>query len=217
MTGRSEHSALHRRRDLAIVCIVSLVFGAIGTGIRAQDTTIRIIQEPYQEVFAFLGFYIESFGTQEVEQGSTILTDADQLGMGVRLMSTRRADIQFETSVGWRTVDLLVLGDPERTDFFDIFVGARYWPLYNTFWIGDMAIRLTASARGGLVMGNQMTGGVEFSGGFTVSKGLSPSVLFIEAVFRPVEYIHKDIDEIAADVLLRPSWTLRIGFQFGPT
>ncbi|MFC1500003.1 hypothetical protein ACFL6T_03170 [Candidatus Zixiibacteriota bacterium] len=217
MTGTSVRSAHYRRQRLTIIWILSIAYGVIGSGIQAQDVTVHVIEEPYQDVYAFLGVYFESFGAQEVEQGSVILTDTNQLGMGIRLMSARRTDVQFESSVGWRTVDLRDLGDPERTDFLDIFIGARYWPLYNTFWIGDMAIRLTVAGRGGLVMGNQMTGGVEFSGGFTVSKGRSPSALCIEAVFRPVEYIHKDIDEIAADVYLRPSWTLRIGFQFGPT
>ncbi|MFC1595510.1 hypothetical protein ACFL3X_01195 [Gemmatimonadota bacterium] len=196
--------------------LTALVLCMLSPAVKAQDITVRIIEEPYQEVFAFLGVYFESFGAQEVAQGSVTLTDTNQMGMGIRLMSARRTDIQFETSVGWRTVDLRDLGDPERTDFFDIFVGGRYWPLYASFLIGNMSIRLTMAGRGGLVMGNQMTGGVEFSGGFTISNRNEPSAVFIEAVFRPVEYIHKDIDEIVADVLLRPSWTLRIGFQFGP-
>ncbi|MFC1530434.1 hypothetical protein ACFL6R_06940 [Gemmatimonadota bacterium] len=195
----------------------ALLLCLLSSTARAQDVTVRVIEEPYQEVYAFLGLYFENLGGQEVEQGSTVLSNADQLGMGIRLMSARRVDVQFESSVGWRTVNLRELGSPERTDFLDIFIGARYWPLYNTFWMGNTAVRLTFAGKGGLVMGNQMTGGVEFSGGLTFSKGTSPSALCFEVVYRPMEYIHKDLDEIAPDVFLRPSWTLRIGFQFGPS
>ncbi len=214
LPGLLEPSGFPKRPGiLPLVLLLCL----LGSTARAQDVTVRVIEEPYQEVYAFLGVYFESLGAQEVEQGSVILDDASQLGMGIRLMSARRTDVQFETSVGWRSVNLRDLGNPERTDFLDIFVGARYWPLYNTFWLGNTAVRLTFAGKGGLVMGNQMTGGVEFSGGLTFSTGTSPSALSVEVVFRPVEYIHKDIDEIAQDVFLRPSWTLRIGFQFGPS
>lgn len=200
----------------AIISVTLLVM-LVGSAIRAQeDITVRIIEEPYQEVYAFLGFYFESFGSQEVDQGGVIRSDFDQLGMGVRMMSARRVDVQFETSIGWRTVNLRPLGNLERTDFLDMFVGARYWPLYNSFWIGNTAARWTFAGKGGLVMGNQMTGGVELSAGITFSRGTSPSALCVEIVYRPVEYVHKDIDEIAPDTFLRPSWTVRVGFQFGP-
>ena len=89
------------RSNHVCLCSLALLASLIGTGIRAQeDVTIRFTEEPYQEVFAFLGIYFETLGSQEVRQGSTVLTNADQLGMGVRLMSARRIDVQFESSVG---------------------------------------------------------------------------------------------------------------------
>ncbi len=65
----------------------------------AQDVTVRIIEEPYRDVYAFLGVYFEALGAQRADQGAQTIADAPQLGFGLRLMSARRAT--FSSSWSW--------------------------------------------------------------------------------------------------------------------
>lgn len=200
-------------RALPIALAALIVLAAHAT---AQDVTVRVIEEPYRPVYAFLGIYFETLGSQPAEQGGTTVNTADQLGLGLKLMSAKRTNLQLDLGFEFRQVDTKGATDPDKISVFNTFMGGRFYPLEPTFALGNLAVRLTLAAHGGLAIGDAFGPAVDFSGGFAISSGTDPNGLTVEIVGRPVEYTIEDLDEILPDVVLSRSWTLRAGFLFGP-
>lgn len=144
------------------------------------------------------------------------IADAPQLGFGLRLISARESNLQLELGLEYREMDLKELSGPDKATAFDMLIGGRMYPLTPTFALGNLAFRVTLAAHGGFSTGDAFGAAMDFSGGFSISSGTDPNGLVIEVVGRPVEYTIEDLDGVWADVLLRRSWILRAGFQFGP-
>ena len=208
--------ATHRVPTVCAVALAIPLMIAPFSPASAQDVTVRIIEEPYRDVYAFLGVYFEALGAQPAEQGGQTIEDAPQLGFGLRLMSARESNLQLELGVEYREMDLKELNGPDKATAFNMLIGGRMHPLTPTFALGNLAFRLTLAAHGGFSAGDAFGAALDVSGGFSISSGNDPNGLVIEVVGRPVEYTIEDIDEVWPDVLLRRSWVLRAGFQFGP-
>jgi hypothetical protein len=209
------------------LALTAVVLSGVTSRAQGQDITVRIIEEPYRPVRAFLMLHFEGLGQRDVFRGADTVQTARQIGLGIGLMSARRTNLQFRTNLAWRQLTVTDFGDPERISMFDMQLGGRFYPLRPTVALGNMAVRLTLGALGGFAMANSSTtgtaflGSVDLNGGFAFSVGNDPGSLFIEGVYRPIEDVLSESTVLvgpAADrIVVSPSWSIRFGFQFAPS
>jgi hypothetical protein len=199
-----------------------LLFGVltfIFSKISAQEETInlRITEVPYQPVYAFFRTSFDLGIQQKVDFNHATFKARNQLGFSIGLISCKESDIQFETRIGYRQVDLSNIDSVPANKHYDldIMLGGRYYPRYPTFALSkNTPVRLTFSGIGGLCLrGNDLTNmglTVALSAGFVFSQKDNPSGIMLEAQYRPLG------SNAIAGVYLHPAWLLSIAWLFGP-
>ena len=114
------------------LAIVAVVLNGVASEAQGQDdVTVRIIEEPYRPVHAFLLLHFEGLGRRDVSRGP-VTVQAPQVGFGLGLMSARRTNLQFRTNLAWRQLTVTDFGDPDRLTMFDVQLGGRFYPLEPT-------------------------------------------------------------------------------------
>lgn len=183
-----------------------------------QDINIKITHVPYQEPYAFLRLQFEFAGQQKVEVDDTskIFLARSQLGFGLGLISATKSDIQLETRIGYRKVDLsnIDILPPQHVELH-FGIGGRYLPRYPTFAIGRMPVRITAGLLGSLVFrGASMIDELNFDvladAGLFFSQRDNASGILVGIQYRPMG------SGAIPGAFLRPSWTMCFSFMFGP-
>ena len=207
------------------LALMAVVLSGVVSEAQGQDATVRIIEEPYRPVHAFLLLHFEGLGGRAVFRGADTV-QAPQVGFGLGLMSARRTNLQFRSNVAWRQLTVTDFGDPDRITMFDLQLGGRFYPLKPTLALGNMAVRLILGALGGFTIANSGTtdtvflGTFDLNGGFAFSMGDDPGSLFVEVVYRPIEDVLNEDTAFAgpgADrIVVSPGWGIRFGFQFAP-
>ena len=203
MTGTSRH--------LWTLVLVAIVYCGVPSVARGQeDITIRIIEEPYREVYAFGQLSFDGLLSREVvRDGETI--QADQIGGGLMFMSARRSNFQSRLGLSGRQ---LLLPDRTRITFLSMQLGGQFYPLRPTLTLGNLAMRLTFGGLGG---GTYVDGGealfianVEANAGLAFSFGNDPVALYAMAIYRPLE------ESVSKTFYARPGWSITLGIQFPP-
>lgn len=184
-----------------------------------EQIDIRITEVPYREPYAFLRLHFDFAGQQKVKDLTTNTTDLarSQLGLGLGLISAKQTDIQMESRVSFRTVDISnITNATRRHNDFNILLGGRYLPRYPTFSIGKKTpVRLTFSALGGLNMrgasiADQLTYDVLLDVGLFFSQSDNPSGLMFEFQYRPLG------SDAIVNFYLTPSWCFSVSWIIGP-
>lgn len=198
---------------LTLACVLSFY------AIWGQDETIhiKITEVPYQPVTAFLRVSFDVGLQQKVEWKNTSYSARNQIGFALGLISSKESDIQFETRLGFRQVDISNIDSvPFRKYYdFDILVGGRYFPRYPTFALSKTTpVRLTFSTVGGLSLsGNDLTSmgfSTIFTGGLIVSQKDNPSGVLLELQYRLLG------NEPSPDLHLNSALLLSVAWLFGP-
>jgi hypothetical protein len=199
---------------LLLLCFSALVPGG---RTRAESIDVTITEVPYREVHAFLHLDGE-LGPLKGGTGGVSNREGRHIGARLGLMSARRTNLQFVTALGWRRLELKrPEGGEDRRNVGELMLGGRFYPLTPTFALGNLVVRLTASAAGGVVLGTSLMDLSAYAGaGFTVGMGDDPSALAVELIYRPLGFTMGDA-ELDEEVLkVEPSWGIRAGFLFGP-
>ncbi|MCX7697407.1 MAG: hypothetical protein N2Z72_06925 [Bacteroidales bacterium] len=178
---------------------------------------IKITEVPYQPVTAFLRVSFDVGFQQRVTWKNVNYKARNQIGFALGLISCKESDIQFETRVGFRQVDISNIDSvPFRKYFdFDILIGGRFFPRYPTFGLSRTTpVRLTFSTLGGLSLtGNDLTNigfSTIFTGGFIISQKDNPSGILLELQYRLLG------NDPATDLHLHSAWLLSVAWLFGP-
>ena len=202
-----------------LACVVGAVAcSALPSEAQVPDITVRIIEEPYREPSAFLIPYFEGLlGRNMTVDGQAI--EGSQFGLGIGTMSTRRTNVQFRSNIAWRQIS--VPEDPDsKFGVLDVHLGAQLYPLRPTMAFGNMAVRATCGALGGVGMftDGPMTATFEANCGFSFSSGNDPSGIIVQMVWRPMEEVFREHDDGTARVFGHADgWSLRIGFLVAPS
>lgn len=204
----------------ALVAMVVAVMGVPGTARGDRTIHVKVTEVPYRPVRAFLDLHFD-IGPQSATLPSGVSDDGRHIAFGLGVMSARRTHMQLVTDMTWRRVELDGLGVSglREANLFELLIGGRLYPLKPTFGAGSLAVRVTASASGGIVL---KEGGQDLalllSAGLSFSFGDDPSALKVEVVYRPIstdsEYSTAGGD--AGRVDIEPSVGARLSFLFGP-
>jgi hypothetical protein len=190
----------------------------------AADQTIHVTytEVPYRQPHAFLGLTFEGLGATSVAHGGPSV-DGKQFGMGLRLMSARDSNFQFEFGLGLGKLDAnaLKVAGAESLFVFEMVLGARLFPRKPLIALGEVVIRPTISVSGGF---NTVGGGANGVGILTAGLvfGISddPNGLTAEFVYRPLggdaTFNTNGVLSSEDKITYGSSWGLRFGVLFGP-
>lgn len=107
--------------------------------------------------------------------------------ISIQRMTAGQTDLQFFAMLGYRSVDASAF-HAKRFDYWDLGVGARWFPRAATFWLSSR-IPVRATAAGTMALGINGRGTddpIEISAGLAVS-GLTPRGALLEGFFRATE------------------------------
>ena len=202
-------------------CLLASAVLALPVSVASAQIRVEITEVPYTAPYAFLGFFFETGGAQNVIRTSDMAEIATpQSGFGLRMHSARDRNVQLEFEFGYRKLDLTGAGaGAQDIGLMSFHLGGRLHPRFPQFGLGNnIAVRVTGSALGGYAFdmadttydgGNAGGMDIKMSAGLAFSGRTDPSALTAEVVYRQSKLT-------GARFSVQPSWALRFGFVFGP-
>ncbi len=190
--------------------LCSLTF--VAACLAGSTATAAATDLPYKETSAFLGLDAEFLG---VGQARTPAATTDQIGhlaLSMRVQSAGRRTFELEMQLGIHSFSLESLG-LETLYAYELLLGGRIFPLTPPLALGQIAIRPTLSVLAGGYLGDGTQGLIaSFTAGVAFSFGEDTTGLTVEGVYRPIGYSLSSTTPVRAT----PSFSLRLGFFFGP-
>ncbi|HDS09176.1 MAG TPA: hypothetical protein ENN73_03015 [Firmicutes bacterium] len=193
-----------------------------------EEIHIKIMEVPYREPHSFLGTSFNLGGRPMCSYSNALtLEDVEEpgavKGFALWVMSARsNQNIQYTTVLNYRGVDLsgLKIGDLETVHGFDIMIGGRFYPIYPTFGLSKMPVRLTLSAVGGIgFYGDSMIFSTAVTKGFVISSKDNPSGLTVEISYVPGIKFDYTTDYVYGETIpikVGDTVSLQVGFLFAP-
>ena len=160
---------------------------------------VEVTEVPYKPVYAFLNLNLQGGSSQS--------------GGSLGLTSARNSDLQFETLVGYRTINT-GSGSSNNISSFDIMAGGALFPRKPNFVFMGMPVRLKISLLGGMSMASQADNGYTVFGAcvnasLVFSSGDDPSGLTVGISYWP--------SLSSGDLNMPSSVCASIGFSFAPS
>jgi len=117
----------------------------------------------------------------------------------------------------YRKVDMsnLKLPNVKSVSIHEFYLGARYYPMRPTVMVGNIAVRLTAGAMGGLDLEPNLRTLVFC--GLAFSPITSTTGLTIDFVYRPGAFNAGGEIGVFDGYMLEPCWMIRVGIILGPS
>jgi hypothetical protein len=142
-------------------------------------------------------------------------TNLNQYGFGGSLNAGREC-FSFILEYNYRNVDLSNLNLPnlKNVSIHEFYIGLRYYPMRPTLVVGNIAVRVTAGAMGGLDLEPNYR--LLLFGGLAISPFSSISGLTINFVYRPGT-LPAGVSVESGGYKLKPCWMIRIGLLLGPS
>lgn len=186
----------------------------------------------YTEIWAFLGLTFETGGVAEITINGqpTSTLSADEIGGSIWIMSKRSyKDFQLIGLFNYRGFDAkeLEIPDVKSIDFMDCHWGFRYFPVYPTFRVAKIPVKLTfagSCGAGFISVGydTEMMFTWDVSAGFIITSKDNNFGIAFEAGYRPEKkftYTYSAsnyLSEIEVPLTISEVVSYRISLIFSP-